>query len=65
MTSGEQLRAEGYAEALRGALLEMSRLKFGVVPPGLEERARNADADTLDRWTDRLLEAERIEDIFD
>ncbi len=69
MTAGEQLRAEGRvegrAEALRDALLKMSRLKFGVVPPGLEERARSADADTLDRWTDRLLEAERFEDIFD
>ncbi len=81
MTAGEQLRAEGRAEGrlegraegrlegraegLRGALLKMLELKFGAAPPGLAERLRGVDADTLERWIDRVLEAERIEDIFD
>ena len=76
MTAGEQLRAEGRmegriegraqgrAEVLGPALLKMVRLKFGAIPAGFEERVKRTDPDTLDRWSDRILEAERFEDLF-
>lgn len=72
MTAGEQLRAEGRiegraegrAEVLGSALLKMVRLKFGAIPAGFEERVKRTDPDTLDRWSDRILEAERFEDLF-
>lgn len=45
-------------------LLRQIRLKFGEIPDEVRRRIEQADADTLLTWSERILTAERIEDIF-
>ena len=39
------------------------RLKFGTVSEAVEARINQADADTLLRWSGRVLSAGSIEDV--
>jgi len=52
-------RVEGRAEALRALVT----LKFGAVPPALDERITRADLSELERLFARAVTAERIEAI--
>jgi predicted transposase YdaD len=45
-------------------LLRLLRLKFGEIPEDVRRRLEQADADTLLTWSERILTAVRIEDIF-
>lgn len=45
-------------------LLRLLRLKFGPLAPELEERVRSTDADRLLEWSERVLTAGRLEDVF-
>ena len=45
-------------------LLRLLRLKFGEIPDDIRLRIETADADTLLTWSERILTAERIDDIF-
>lgn len=64
----EEGRQEGRQEARQEGevrmLLRQLHLKFGPPPPEVEERVRTADADRLLEWGDRVLTAERLEDVF-
>jgi hypothetical protein len=40
------------------------RLKFGEIPDDVRRRIEQADTDTILTWTERILTAERIDDIF-
>ena len=57
-------------EVLREAILEahvLERLlvrRFGSLPESVVERLRAADLDALERWTDRILEARTLEEVF-
>ena len=53
-------RQEG--EAL--VVLRLLRLKFGSLAPEIEERVRSADAGRLLGWSERVLTAERLQDVF-
>ena len=44
-------------------LLTLMRLKFGTVSQAVEARIDQADADTLLRWSGRVLSAGSIEDV--
>jgi predicted transposase YdaD len=44
-------------------LLRQLRLKFGEIPDEIRLRIEEADADTLLTWSERILTAERIEDV--
>jgi predicted transposase YdaD len=57
-------RQEGRQEGEALVLLRLLRRKFGPVDPGIEERLRSADADRLLEWSERVLSAERVEDVF-
>ncbi|MBF0094590.1 MAG: Rpn family recombination-promoting nuclease/putative transposase [Alphaproteobacteria bacterium] len=46
-------------------LLRLLRRKHGTLPPGIEERVRAADSDQLDEWSERLLDARELSDVFD
>ena len=63
-----QLREEGLQEGLqRGEarmLLRLLRLKFGPLAPEVEERVLSTDADRLLEWSERVLSAERLQDVF-
>ena len=38
--------------------------RFGPLPPGIEEQVGAADNDLLDAWSDRLLDARTVTDVF-
>lgn len=41
-----------------------SALKFGPLAPEIEERVRSAEAGLLLEWSERVLTAERLQDVF-
>lgn len=61
-------RAEGRAEGLRVGeaeiLLRLLRARFGALPVEVEARVSTADAETLLRWSERVLTAPSVEAIF-
>jgi flagellar biosynthesis/type III secretory pathway protein FliH len=52
-------------ERTQRTLLRLLRARFGPLDAAVETRIAKADADALDRWIDRELVAQRIDDIFD
>ena len=63
----EQGRAEGVergrAEEARVLLRRYLQRRFGAIPPTVEERIAESDADTLTALFDRALFATAIEDL--
>lgn len=57
-------RREGRQEGEARVVLRLLRLKFGAVPPAIEEQVRSADADRLLEWSERILTAENLQEIF-
>jgi len=57
-------RQKGRQEGEAGMLLRLLRLKFGPLTPEVEERVRSTDADRLLEWSERVLTAERLQDVF-
>lgn len=53
-------RIEGEAEVVRRQL----ERRFGPLPEGARTRLAAADADTLLRWADRLLDARSLDEVF-
>lgn len=57
-------RQEGRQEGEARIVLRQLRLKFGPLDSEVEERVRSADADRLLEWSERILTAESLQDIF-
>jgi predicted transposase YdaD len=55
---------EGRQEGEALVVLRLLRLKFGPLAPEIEARVHSADADRLLEWSDRILTAESLEDVF-
>jgi predicted transposase YdaD len=55
---------EGRQEGEALVVLRLLRRKFGLLAPETEERVRSADAARLLDWSERVLTAERLEDVF-
>ncbi|HEU4417463.1 MAG TPA: DUF4351 domain-containing protein, partial [Planctomycetota bacterium] len=45
-------------------LLRLLGKRFGTLPEGITRRIRSANAFDLDRWTDRILDAESLREVF-
>ncbi|HEV2854128.1 MAG TPA: Rpn family recombination-promoting nuclease/putative transposase [Thermoanaerobaculia bacterium] len=60
----EEGRQEGGREVGAGILLRQLRLKFGPLSPEIEERVRSTEADRLLEWSERILTAQRLEDVL-
>jgi predicted transposase/invertase (TIGR01784 family) len=60
----EQGRQEGLRTGKAEILTDLASRRFGELPQWVMERFGRADVDTLDRWSSRLLDAERLEDVF-
>ncbi len=59
-------REEGRGEGLAGMLLHLIGSKFGqAVADRYRQQITQADGDTLLRWSERLLRADRVEEIFE
>lgn len=60
----EEGREEGRQEGEARVVLRLLRLKFGPLPPEIEQRVRSANADRLLGWSERVLTAESLQEIF-
>lgn len=60
----EQLIEKGAAKHARGMLTRQLRTRFGVLDAATESRISRASVEELDRWIERVVVAERIEDVF-
>ena len=49
----------------RSFLMKLLEKKFGDLPADARERVVSADQDRLERWTEGLLEAESLQQVFD
>lgn len=56
--------AAGEAKGKAETLLKLFSLRFGKLSKDVERRVREADAETLDRWTLRVLDARSLKDII-
>ncbi len=61
----EKGRKEGQRQGKAELFKSMASQRFGELSEGDAERIDRADVDTLDRWSRRLFDAERFEDLFD
>ena len=57
-------RVEGEAAGRRGLLRKLLALKFGASSSETEERIGNATLEDVDRWAERILTADSLEDVF-
>lgn len=57
-------RAEGKAEARVELLLRLITRRFGMPTDTTTTRVRSASPADLDRWTDRILDAATLADLF-
>ena len=60
----EEGRQEGRQDTAAQVLLRLLLLKFGPLSPETEERVCSTDADRLMEWSERVLTAERLQDVF-
>lgn len=61
-----ELRGEikGEIKGEAKTLLKLLNLKFGAVPNWAEEKVNAADKDQLDRWVERVLTTDTLENLF-
>ena len=57
-------REEGERAALASMLTKQARLRFRDVPPESAARIESASKADLERWLERILTAETLDDIF-
>ena len=60
----EKGREEGIGQGEARVLLRQPTLKFGPLPDPVRARIESADADTLLRWSERVLSADHLEDVL-
>ena len=60
----ERERNEGKAEGKAETLLSLLRKRFGEVPAATRKRVLAASIADLDRWVDRVLDAETLAAVF-
>ena len=58
-------RETGRTEGRRALLLRLLASKFGTVSPDAEQRIAAATATDLERWAERLLTAERLNEVWE
>ena len=51
-------------EGRAGTLLRLLGKRFGTLPAVITRRIRSASASKLDRWIDRILDAESLREVF-
>lgn len=68
MTTGQRLRSQGHAkgrvEGRVDTLRRLLRVRFGELPPELLQRLQNGTEPELERWTERLLRAGSLRELF-
>ncbi|MQY24450.1 Recombination-promoting nuclease RpnA [Nocardia sp. RB20] len=64
MTTAEQLRAEGEVKGQAVMLIHQLTIKFGPLPQQMVNRVEAADATALERWSERVLTATSLPEVF-
>ncbi|MBX3226747.1 MAG: Rpn family recombination-promoting nuclease/putative transposase [Labilithrix sp.] len=69
MASAEQYFIEqgiekGIEKGTRRTILRLLRTRFGPLEPAIEARVEAASSDDLDRWTERIIVAKTLDDVF-
>jgi hypothetical protein len=76
MSTAEKLRNEGIAKGMATGiatgiassrievLLRLLAKRFGAPTPATIQRVHAAPLDEIDRWTDRMLDAKTLDDVF-
>jgi hypothetical protein len=59
-----ELLEKGRAEGARGMVARQLRGRLGPLDAATENRIAMADVDELNRWSDRIIGAERVDDVF-
>jgi hypothetical protein len=49
----------------RGIVLKMLGLRFGPLPAPVEKRVKRASIASLERWAERLLTAQTLDEVFE
>ena len=57
-------QVEGRIEGEAAVLLRLLHRRFGDLPAAIEQRVHNAKPELLVRWTDRILDAQSLDDVF-
>jgi len=57
-------RQEGRQEGERVLLRRLLTQRFGPLPEGVEQRLHSATVQDLERWADRVLDAQRLDEVF-
>jgi len=69
MSTAERLRKEGQAQgrSQQGieTVLRLLARRFGALPETIVHRVNAATLAELDRWTDRILDAKTLDDVFE
>ena len=60
-----EARLEGRLEGEALALQRLLTRRFGPLPEWVQTRLRSASAEELDTWLERVLDATRLEDVFE
>ena len=60
----EQAEARGRQEGTAGVILRLIEGQYGSIPENIRERVLAAEIEDLQVWTDRILRAQTLEDIF-
>ena len=55
---------KGIGQGEARVLLRLLTLKFGPLPEPVRARIESADADTLLRWSERVLSADQLDEVF-
>jgi hypothetical protein len=64
ITAAQMLREEGRAEGRAEMLLKVLELKFGQPSSETIARVRAANIEDLDRWVQRIISANSLEEVF-
>jgi predicted transposase YdaD len=60
----EKGRQEGRQEGEMVMLRRLLTRRFGLLPEGVEQRLHAATVQDLERWADRVLDAQRLDEVF-
>ena len=60
----ERLRAEGRQQGASALLAHLLQRKFGDLPEDVLRCVEQADPETLLEWSDRMITADRIDDVL-
>ncbi len=55
---------QGTQQGEAGLLLRLMERKFGDLPESYRKKIQNADLEHLNSWSDRIFDAERVEDVL-